>query len=138
MTSKYVPPPMKPVTKISETVKSSAITKLLPFICAGTAIGVSILALKELKKVKSELVVVKTQQPIAAKPDPTISKKMEQLEEQMKRMNEYLLKNNSKNPKIIKNVVTTEIPKEVKIINEPENVEYEEIEVTDDESEEEM
>ena len=37
----------------------------------------------------------------------------------------------------MKNVLKTKIPKEVKIINEPEeNVEYEEVEVTDEEEEE--
>jgi hypothetical protein len=48
------------------------------------------------------------------------------------------MNNNPKNPKIIRNALKTEIPKEVKIINEEhvepeENVEYEEVEVTDDE-----
>ena len=122
---------------INETVKktTSSVTKWLPFICAGTAVGVSILALKELKKIKNEMAVVKNQQVnTTVKSDPLLNKKMEQLEDQLKKINEYLMNNNPKNPKIIKNVVKTEIPKEVKIINEPEEgVEYEEVEVTDDE-----
>ena len=52
------------VTNINDTVKKSNITKWLPFICAGTAVGVSILALKELKKIKNEMSVVKNQQKI--------------------------------------------------------------------------
>ena len=47
------------------------------------------------------------------------------------------MNNNAKNPKIIKSVLKTEIPKQVNIINEKpaedEDLEYEEVEVTDDE-----
>ena len=161
MSSKYVPPPMKSATPKMPTVtplpshppqvslkssNGSTITKFLPFICAGAAVGVSILALKELKKIKAEMVLVKNQQNNVqvSKPttDPLLSKKMEQLEEQLKRVNLYLANKNSprSNSKIIKNVLKTEIPKEVKIINEEpvvvpanEEIEYEEVEVTDDE-----
>jgi hypothetical protein len=121
------------VTNINDTVKKSNITKWLPFICAGTAVGVSILALKELKKIKNEMSVVKNQQKIV-KSDPLLNKKMEQLEEQLKKINEYLVNNNPKNPNIMKNAVKNQIPREINIINEPEeNIEYEEVEVTDDE-----
>ena len=144
MSSKYIPPPMKAsMQKVPEGIKSSAVTKWLPFICAGAAVGVSILALKELKKIKSEMVVVKNQQPIV-KSDPTLNLKMDQLEDQLKKINEYLMNNNPKNPKIIRNAVP-DLLKEVKIINESDekfenvnvenvedNNEYEEIEVTDD------
>ena len=37
----------------------SKVTKWLPFICAGTAVGISILAIKELKKIKDNMVVIK-------------------------------------------------------------------------------
>ena len=120
-----------------DTVKKSNVTKWLPFICAGAAVGVSILALKELKKIKNEMVVVKNQQINVSKSDPILNKKMEQLEEQLKKINEYLMNNNPKNPKIIKNIIKTEIPNDIKIINEPEeNIEYEEVEVTDDDDSE--
>ena len=138
MSSKYIPPPMKAnIQKVPDNViKSSVVTKWLPFICAGAAVGVSILALKELKKIKSEMVVVKNQQP-KVKTDPALNLKMDQLEEQLKKINEYLMNNNPKNPKIIKNIIKTEIPNDIKIINEPEeNIEYEEVEVTDDDDSE--
>ena len=96
------------------------------------------------------MVVVKNQQP-TVKTDPVLNLKMNQLEDQLKKINEYLMNNNSKNPKIIRNVLN--LPKEVKIINNydennestvkvkkvenvenVENVEYEEVEVTDDEN----
>ena len=147
MTSKYIPPPMKQkIAEIPEIVKGSVVMKWLPFICAGTAVGVSILALKELKKIKSEMSVLKNQQNVV-KMDPMLNKKMDQLEEQLKKINEYLMNNNPKNPKIIRNAVP-DLLKEVKIINESDekfenvnvenvedNNEYEEIEVTDDENE---
>ena len=150
MTSKYIPPPMKNnvssipnVPKVSENIKSSVVMKWLPFICAGAAVGVSILALKELTKIKSEMILLKNQQTNVVKTDPTLNLKMDQLEEQLKKINEYLMNNNPKNPKIIKNVIS-DLPKEVTIINESEDNgnngnngdEYEEIEVTDDEEDE--
>jgi len=137
MTTKYVPPPMK--TKIPEEIKTSTtsiVTKFLPIICAGAAVGVSILALKELKKIKAEMVLVKNQQQNnVVKTDPVLSKKMEQLDEQLKRVNLYLAQKNSPrtDSKIIKNILKTELPKEVTIINNDNDVEYEEVEVTDDE-----
>ena len=136
MSTKYVPPPMKP--KVPEIVsKSSSITKFLPFLCAGAAVGVSILALKELKKFKAEIVLVKNQQQ-SVKTDPVLTKKLELLEDQLKRINLFLANKNSPRNGVMKNVLKTEIPKEVKIINEPEeNVEYEEVEVTDEEEEDE-
>jgi hypothetical protein len=127
-------PSIPEIPKLS--VKDSTfVTKWLPFICAGTAVGVSVLALKELKKIKSEMVVLKNQ-PTNVK-DPELSKKMDRFELELKKMNEFLMNNNGKNPKIIKNILKSQeqTPKKVKIINEPEedNVEYEEVEVTDDE-----
>ena len=117
--------------------KFNMVTKLLPFIFAGTAVGVSVLALKELKKIKNEMGVLKTQQSVATKTDPELSKKMESFEIQLKKINEFLMNNNSKNPKIIKSVLKTEMPSQVNIINETPSEqgeeEYEEVEVTDDE-----
>ena len=147
MSTKYVPPAMK--TKIPDIIDTPSVTtkmsKLLPFICAGAAVGVSILALKELKKIKSEMIVIKSQQIIPQNnvPDQTLSKKMDLFEDQLKRINGYLSNNNPKDRKIIKNAFKSNIPKDIKIINQPEpaeeNVEYEEVEVTDDdENEEEM
>jgi len=114
----------------------SVVTKWVPFICAGAAVGVSILALRELKKIKTEMELLKNQKTVNTVTDPALSKKMEQLEEQLKMINQYLANNSPKNPKIIKNAVKTEIPDNIKIINEPqeeENIEYEVVEVTDDE-----
>ena len=187
MTNKYIPPPMKPpVSKVTETVtnKFSSITKLLPLICAGTAVGVSILALKELKKIKYEMNVLKVQQENGSiKTDPLMYKKMEMMEKQLNNIGEYLkipkesnpvpsssklnswnvnktenkvqnekiiknavreqqsedinkTENKVQNERIIKNAVREQQSEDVNIINEPEDVEYEEVEVTDDESDE--
>ena len=134
--SKKTPLPTIKQPNLNLEKTGSIITKWVPFICAGAAVGVSILALRELKKIKKEMESLKNQKPINTVTDPVISKKMEQLEEQLKMINQYLMNNNSKNPKIIKNAVKTEIPDNIKIINEQEpedNVEYEVVEVTDDE-----
>jgi hypothetical protein len=142
-------PQVKP--KMDVKTGGSIVTKLVPFICAGAAVGVSILALKELKKIKNEMLLVKNKQNTVVpnnvvKPDPEMVKKMDRFELEFKKINEYLMNNNSKNPKIIKNVLKQEPLKEIKIINEPvkesvkiiepeSDVEYEEVEVTDDEEE---
>ena len=141
--TKSVPNVTKLPKSLSETInvqtdKVSIVTKLLPFICAGTAVGVSILALKEIKKIRNEVVILKNQQinPNILKSDPELNKKMDQFEIQLKKINEYLMNNDPKNPKIIKNILKQDIPKDVKIINEPREdseIEYEEVEVTDDE-----
>jgi hypothetical protein len=121
----------------------SKVTKFLPIICAGAAVGVSILTLKEMKKLQSELIAVKTQN--HTKEDHVekeqLSKKLAQFEEQLKRINGYLANNNPKDRKIIKNAM--KVPANVNIINQPEPAnaefdknEYEEIEVTDSEGEE--
>lgn len=135
-------PQVKP--KIEAKMGGSIVNKFIPFICAGAAVGVSILALKELKKIKNEMLLVKNKQSMVpnnvVKTDPEMVKKMDRFESEFKKINEYLMNNNPKNPKIIKNVLKQEPLKEIKIINEPvkiieqeSDVEYEEVEVTDDE-----
>ena len=88
---------------------ASVVTKFIPFICAGAAVGVSILALKELKKIKNEMLLVKNKQSTVnnnvVKTDPELIKKMDRFETEFKKINEYLMNNNPKNPKIIKNVL---------------------------------
>jgi hypothetical protein len=130
----------------------SNLYKWVPLLCAGAAAGVSIIALKELKNVRKELVTLKTEK----FQDTGLHKRMENLEDQIKMISEYI-KNGTpqhysppppqpqfynknkvkKEDTVIKNVVPEQ--KKVTIINEPEDmeegVEYEEIEVTDDEEE---
>ena len=148
MSSKAVPNVINPTKNLPKVVGDnstgrggSIVTKMLPFICAGTAVGVSILALKEIKKIKNEMILVKNQQMNVTnvKTDPELNKKMDQFEIQLKKINEFLMNNNQKNPNIIKGIFKTEIPKQVKIINEPveEEVEYEEVEVTDEDEDDE-
>ena len=88
----------------------STFTKWAPLICAGSAIGLSIFVLSEMKKTKSELILIKKQDS-----DPMLYKKMELMEKQLKTITEYLKNNNSKN--VVKNIVPEELPKEINIIN---------------------
>ena len=133
----------KPVFKVSSIPTEMAepvnimdtIAKWVPLICAGSAIGIGIFALKEIKNVRKEL----------KKPgdgNEKLEKKMEYMEQQLKSISEFLKKKDhqdyvkkKKSPVIIKNEVPV-IPEKVKIINEPEEEnpdDYEEVEVTDDE-----
>ena len=97
-------------------------SKYLPLLCAGAAVGLGIFALREIKNIKAEIKV------------PDVSKKMENMEQQLKKINEYLLKKDN-NP-VIKSVLKPDPPsEEVNIINDNDLEEYEEVEVTDSESE---
>ena len=121
------------------------LVKWVPLLCAGAAAGISIIALKEIKSIKNEILTLKSKGS-----DSELNKKMENMEEQLKTITNYL-KSKSELPHrtpssaqlpqqqplplpkenvIIKNIIKE--PPEVNIINEDE---YEEIEVTDDEAE---
>ena len=101
--------------------------KWAPLICAGSAIGLSIFVLREMKKTRHEIFLLKSEQGV--KENPMMYEKMENLERQLKTITEYI--KNNKN-KVVKNVVIDPVPTEINIINDDE---YEEVEVTDDEAE---
>ena len=124
-----------PVKTIPE-IEPNHLIKWLPLLCAGAAAGIIIIALKEIKNVKNEIIALKVKGPN----DLDLGKKMEGFETQLKTITDYLKSKNERNfiPKAsgetIKAVVKENI---VKIINDVEvEDEYEEIEVTDDEADE--
>ena len=134
----------KMVEPLSDGVKPnlSNLTKWLPLLCAGAAAGISIIALKEIKTIRSEINTIK-KEPFV---DEGLSKKIQTIEEQLKNINEFLKNQNKKPqsnpqqrpqfvrktaPEVVKNVIPEK--KEINIINQDE---YEEVEVTDDENEE--
>ena len=108
----------------------SSFSKWVPLICAGAAVGVSIIALKEIKNLRKELIVMKKE--TVAGPGVDV-KQIERMDEQLRKITEYLVKQKKgvhepKDEKVIRNVSP---PQEVNVINEEEEVEY--VEVTDDE-----
>ena len=113
-------------------------SKWVPLICAGAAVGVSIIALKEIKNVRKELIGIKKETP-----PQQDNNRLQAMDEQIKKITEYL-KNNQSSGKIIKNAFKPIKKSANKIINEPEpepevplneSDEFEEVEVTDSESE---
>ena len=123
----------KPVSMDTETVsKVSTMVKWIPLICAGAAVGVSMVALNEIKNIRKELVNVKSErfEPV----NDELSKRMGNMEIQLKSLSDFIKNKQLPKPKqgVVKNVVKQEQP-EIKIINDEE---YEEVEVTDDEAEE--
>jgi hypothetical protein len=133
-----------------------SIVKWVPLLCAGSAIGISLFALKEIKNTRRELVNLKKEQYTAPNNDK-LEKKMELLEKQLNKITEFLkntqqqqrysnvphqgppvppppsAKPKQKDPKVVKVDI---VPEQVKIINEEQLEdpdEYEEVEVTDDE-----
>jgi hypothetical protein len=95
-------------------------------VCAGAAAGIGIIAIKELKNMRSELMVLKKEKSTGVNDE--LNQRLMMLEKQISSLSDLI-----KKPKeaVIKNAVETPAEK-VNIIN---NEEYEEIEVTDDEAE---
>ena len=133
--------PAKVVPEIETNYNN--LVKWIPLLCAGAAAGISIIALKEIKNIKNEIITLK----VKGSDNSELNKKMENMEEQLKTITSYLKSKNElpkrtpqipqqpplplpKENTIIKNVIKEQ--PEVKIINDDE---YEEIEVTDDEAE---
>ena len=131
---------ISPDVQVSTALNS--FSKWVPLICAGAAVGVSVLALKEIKNVRKELINLKKESLGSVKTseqDPELIKRIELMDEQLRKITQYLAnQNKSKESPIVKNVAKPAVVP-VKIINEspePESeVEYEEQEVTDDEAE---
>ena len=125
--------PVTPDTNPVASSTTSMIARWLPFICAGAAAGISIVALQEIKAMRKELVAVKTRAP-----QPTdFDKRMGNMERQLKMLADFIenkenVTNITKESEVIRNVVKESFEDNVRIINDEE---YEEIEVTDDEAE---
>ena len=113
----------------TEITSLSNLSKWIPLLCAGAAAGISIIALKEIKNIRSELVTIKS----TKNGNGDLDKRMLMMEEQFKILTDFIKNKESVNKKseIIKNAVRES--ENVNIINSDE---YEEVEVTDDEVEE--
>ena len=125
--------PKAPVAEVETATKNtlSTLSKWIPLLCAGAAAGVSIIALKEIKNVRRELMIVKKEQNPSANVE--LNNRMKSMEDQLKLLTDFIKNKDkvTKETEIIKNVVKEQPP--VTIIN---NDEYEEVEVTDDETDE--
>jgi hypothetical protein len=189
--SRKMPLPTRtPVTLETATLDNKkmmgSISKWVPLICAGGAVALSIIALKELKNTRKEIMLLKKE--TFGGNNEEISKRMENMEEQLRTLTDFIKKNKSPSrsnymvpphmqsppivpqqprqtipmqqpsphpqfpykqtkftpeetgkkkvkEEVIKNVIDEPVPTEINIINEEED-EYEEVEVTDDENEE--
>jgi hypothetical protein len=123
MERRKIPTPV-PSTN-STKANSFDISKWVPLICAGSAIGIGLFALKEIKNAKKEI------------NNNKLSQKMESLEEQLKTISTYI-KNKDKIPEPIqrknKGPIKLNVePEKIVVINQED--EYEEVEVTDSEAE---
>ena len=116
-------------SKVNTEVTAAApnVSRWLPLLCAGAAAGVSLIALKEIKSVRQELIVIKKESGIGSTDE--LNKRMKAMEDQLKLLTDFIKKGNK--PDIVRKAVKEEEPS-VHIIN---NEEYEEVEVTDDEEE---
>ena len=131
----------------------STVYKYSPLIFATIAVGVGIIALKEIKNVRKELSTFKKEQSsLKPQSDPSLIKKLEAMDEQIKKISKYLSSIEKSKSKSIKkelpdntnnnikkepvlNTESKELPKPSSDIKElkDEDIEYEYEEVTDDE-----
>lgn len=133
-----------PKTDFSIKTLENPLIKWIPLICAGTAIGVGIIALKEIKNVRKDLILMKKEQV-----NSEVTDKIERMDEQLRKITEYLTNQNKSKPTNSKNenVINQALKKNVvNIINDDvddsereelsddEKEELVEVEVTDDEN----
>lgn len=142
-------PSVTPSVKVERNVLSG-ITKWAPIILAGAAVGMSVVAIKEIKNVRKELNVLKK-----ADNNTELIQKMERMDQQLIKISEFLanqtqpqspyVPKTKKANNVPKKPVKNEYPVDVNIINEepkvtkqkPVNdVVYEYVEVTDSEDSE--
>ena len=113
------------------TQAGSTISRWIPLMCAGAAAGISIVALQEMKNVRRELIAIKRENGL----NEELSKRMENMEQQLKLLADFVQNKDkvTKESKIVRNAVDSDATTEqnVRIINDEE---YEEVEVTDDET----
>ena len=119
--------------KIDATANSKKLlgnlSKWIPLICAGAAVGVSILALKEIKNVRRELIDLKNEQIVnvpnleTKQFDPELLKRIELMDEQIVKISKYLgsQQNKEKKPKINK-IINEEPQKIIPKVEKPKEV----------------
>jgi len=109
------------------------IVKWIPLLCAGAAVGVSILAIKEIRNINKELINLKKESLNNTKHssesvDPMLLKKIELMDEQIRKISKYLgtLQNENNNKRqespVIKRVINEE--PELKNTNRPVKQEF--------------
>ena len=124
----------KKMPELSPESKSNLV-KWVQFICAGAALGVGIVALREMKNIQSEIAVIKRE---------NNTQKLEKIEEQIFYITNYInekrnkKQNIQKKPEIKPETQPPVVQKDLNVIQQEINIinedEYEEVEVTDDES----
>ena len=87
------PVPQTATVDIKPVNVMGTVSKWVPLICAGAAVGVSIMALKEIHNVRKELILAKKE----LKGSDDLTKRMEMMEQQLKTISEFI-KNSKPKP----------------------------------------
>ena len=98
---------------------ASSISKWVPLICAGAAVGVSIIAIKEIKNVRKELITLKAEGfSNTESKDVGLFKKIETMDEQIRKISKYLSSMESKQKEniVIKKVINSEPEPKVVVV----------------------
>jgi hypothetical protein len=115
----HVSVPTQQITKQGNTTMS-LIARWGPLLLAGTAIGVSVMAIKEIKTVRKELTSLKT----GSVSNVDLHKKMELMDGQLKQITAFISQQSSNKPVLEKQKKssfkgnTVKFPTDVKIIND--------------------
>jgi len=107
-----------PVAKVSI---AQTLSKWIPLLCAGAAIGVSVIALKEIKNVRKDLIALNSQKldtPPGAAVDNSVIEKIKQMDTQLIKISDYLARQQKQNKPEVKKEVPPVLTKLTKIINE--------------------
>jgi len=108
----------KPVSSFA-----SSLSKWVPLICAGAAIGVSVIALKEIKNIRKDIIEMKKNPEGGSSVDVNVINKINEMDAQLIKISEFLANENRKTASVLeeeqqpppkKNVIT-------KVINEKQN-----------------
>jgi hypothetical protein len=114
--------------KSLEAVKTTAnlMSKWVPLICAGTAVGIGIIALKEIKNVRKEVITMKKETFTGSSGSKELTEKIERMDEQLRKITEYLSNQNkpkssskSSKDKVINGAIKS---KKINIINNEDSV----------------
>jgi hypothetical protein len=143
----------RPTFKVPEAMgstevveKSSSLVSWIPLICAAAAAGISIFTLNEISKLRTE--IIDNNNETNSELNEVLSRRMESMEFQLNKLTSFIKNRNEieQNSKTIKKSVETPEPglvRNVIVKDSKENgiqiingEEYEEVEVTDDDEEE--
>jgi len=89
-------PDLESAAGVSSKSTLKTISKWIPLLLAGTAVAASVIAIKEIKNVRKELVAAKKENFGGSKDTKELNAKMTQMDEQLKKISQFLAQQSNK------------------------------------------